>query len=373
MLKIGIVGTGSFGTTMAIVLAANVSKWETPPEIVMFVRRPEIFRKLSISRRHPEHDGLQDVELPDSIEFTESLAATLTGCTHLVFGVPSRFAESSLEDMKGLVDQKARVISLVKGFHFDARLCRLRMISSLIQDMLKIPADQICSLGGPNLYREIASNYSTGNRVHRACNATISSPDEGTAAEFRKLYFTEGVLRVYVGNDTIGAQICGALKNVIALMVGIGDGYREGQGMGRNFSASLITRASYEIGYFIRALGGRPETAYGLAGLGDMIATSLAGRSHAAGRKLAEGLSVEEVRRLMASDEIEAFHTLESVVRFLRELRIRNPNIALELPIIEAIYDVVYEGAAIDQAVDGVINRPPKREVRTDPYVKLAT
>lgn len=340
---------------------------------MMFVRRSELLEELQKSRIHPDYEVLHDVKLPDSIEFTSSLAETLNGCTHLVFGVPSRFAESSLEKIKRYIDldSKVKVVSLVKGFHFDAETCRLRAISFLIRDMLHIPAEHICSLGGPNIYKEIASNYSICNPVHRVCNTTISSTDESTAAEFQQFYFTPGVLRAYRSNDILGAQICGALKNVIALMVGTGDGYKNHQGMGKNFSASLMTRASYEISYFIRAFGGHPETAFGIAGLGDMIATSLAGRSYEAGIKFAEGLSIQEVQSAMAPYEIEAFHTLQNVVRFLKGVRSKNPNIALELPIIEAIYDIVYEGIDIDQAVNRVINRPLKREMRTDPYFHL--
>lgn len=371
-MKISILGSGSFGSTMAIVLANNLIAGEKGTEVKMYIRRSDLFEELVKTRIHPDYEVLADIPFPKNISFDLSLEDTVKEATHLIFAVPSKYAIQTLQKIKGLISQECKVISLVKGFFIDNQYNFMR-ISSLISNTLEIPYENICSLSGPNLYSEIACNYSIGSRIHRSCNVVFSSTSNKTAQEFQRLYYTKDIIRTYYSDDIISSEICGALKNVIAIMSGIGDGYKEGLGMGNNFKASLITRALFEFSYFTRALGGNPISVYGLAGLGDLIATSLNGRSYKAGLKIASGLSVDEVKAAMAPTEIEGFQTLTVIDKFLKSLRINNPNLHFHLPLIEIAYKLVFEKYDLDDAVNDIINRPLKKEIREDPYIKLSS
>jgi glycerol-3-phosphate dehydrogenase (NAD(P)+) len=265
--------------------------------------------------------------------------------------------------------EDCKVVSLVKGFHLDETNASFLRISTLISKSLKIPIEGVCSLSGPNVYQEIASNYAETNRMRRPCNAVVSSFNPSTAREFQEMYFAEGILRTYYSDDIVASEVCGALKNVYAIAAGASDGHHAGNGMGINFKASLLTRSAYELSYFVRALGGRPENVYGLAGIGDMIATCTRGRNWEAGRRIITGKPASQVEEEMRPNVLEGLQTLRVVNSWLRLLRRSNPALCLELPIFEATYRFVYEGLDFEEGVEQVINRPMKKEMRMDPYV----
>ena len=244
-------------------------------------------------------------------------------------------------------------------------------ISSLIKKTLAIDYRNICSLGGPNLYHEIAANYSQAKRMYRPCNTVISSIDQNTAIEFQELYFATNIIRTYYSDDITASEVCGALKNVIAFCAGAADGYNSGSGVGLNFKASLITRAAFEIGYFAHALVARVENVYGLAGIGDLIATCSQGRNWKAGQKFISGLTIDQVKEAMFPHEIEGLQTLTVMGEFIKSLRQNNPNVMIELPIVENIYKWVFDGVEFAEAVNRVLNRPLRKEFRTDPYISF--
>ncbi len=369
-MKFALFGSGSFGTTMAVVLADNMKRNFPDSRILMYIRRDELFGELIKNRIHPSYADLRDVPIPENITFTESIAEALEDATHCVFAVPSRYSEDMLLKMKPYFNSSCKVVSLVKGFHFSGG--KFYRISSLIKNVLNIEYDKICSLGGPNIYSEIASNYRRNDPMTMPCNAVVSSVSSDTAQDFQRIYYVKNILRTYTSSDIVAAEVCGALKNVIALASGLLDGYYNGMGFGINLKSSLITRALYEFGFFARALGASEEKVYGIAGLGDLIASCFCGRSYMAGRKLASGQKVQDVQADMKQYELEGLQTLKVVKSFLDSMHRDNPDVCLELPIIEGVYRIVYEDAEIRKEIHGMINRPLKSEFRQDPYISIS-
>jgi glycerol-3-phosphate dehydrogenase (NAD(P)+) len=175
----------------------------------MFVRRQDLYDQLQENRRHPGYEVLRTVPIPDNIFFTTSLEEALKGATHCVFAIPSRYSADILRQMTPHFPTACLIISLVKGFFFDDQNAQFYRISSLISRLLRIQPEHICSLGGPNIYQEIALNYTEDNPIHRPCNTVISSINSATAQEFQRLYFAKGILRTYYSDDIIASEVCG--------------------------------------------------------------------------------------------------------------------------------------------------------------------
>ena len=358
---------------MGVVLGNNLLRNGDSTPVWMFVRRENLYDHLDRNRRHPGYEVLRKVPVPDNIFFSPSLEDTLKGATHCVFAIPSCYSANILRQMARYYPSACLMLSLVKGFFFDEQNAQFFRISSLISRLLQIPPKQICSLGGPNIYQEIALNYAEDKPIHRPCNCAISSINSATAQEFQRLYFAEGILRTYYSDDIIASEVSGALKNVYAIAAGASDGYHSGTGMGINFKASLLTRANYEMSFFARALGGKPDNTYGLAGMGDLIATCTRGRNWEAGKQIVSGKSPAEVQKSMLPNVLEGLQTLRVLYRFMTIIRKANPNLSLELPILEATYQFAYGGLPYEEGVNQVINRPMKKEIRTDPYLSIAS
>lgn len=360
---------------MAILLAKNAEnpvKGLSPRDatITMFIRRQDLLEELRTSRIHPDYPAFQAIRFPGNITFTGSLTEALDDAKYCVFAVPSRYAAATLDLIAPHFEKTCKIISLVKGFHFDRNGTSFYRISELIQTKLGLPPVNVATLGGPTIYTEILANFAGPQPVYRPTNAVVSSISHDTAREFQERYFSPHVLRTYVSLDVIAAEVCGALKNVYAIAAGAADNYMD-VGKGVNFKASLITRAAYEMGYFARALGASQESVYGLAGVGDLIATCSAGRNWRAGGALIAGADVDAVERTMLPNVLEGFQTLRVMKAFLGLMRKRNPELQLELPILEAIYEFVFEGLKFDKGVDRIIDRPMKMERRSDPYLRL--
>lgn len=367
--KLAFIGTGSFGFTMAVVAAHGLDQARNPAVTTMWVRRDELCAALRQTRVHPDYDALADVPLPGRVELSTSLREVLADASHIVFAVPSRFALGILEEMQPYVASDVSVLSLVKGFYLSG--ARFTRMSELIAATLQLTRAQVCSLGGPNTYSEIASNFVfRPQERYRPCNIVVSGHSRPLAETFAGIYRIRDVIKPFVSDDLVAAEVGGALKNPVALLSGVADAMYEGRGMGVNFKASMLARAWFEVAHFARALGGDREKLYGVAGLGDLLATSFAGRSHSAGRLIGAGLSVDDVRAEMVPHEIEAFQTLSVMWTFLQELRASNPDVLLELPILEETYRIVFERKSFFHAVRDVINRPLRGDIRNDPYLR---
>ena len=268
-LKAALLGGGSWGTTVASLIARNapVKLWARDESTVD-----------EINGQHTNSKYLPGARLSSKLEATKSIKKAVSKCDVLVMGVPSQHFRSVLEQARDHLRPWVPVISLTKGLELNTH----KRMTEIINEVL--PGHPVGVLTGPNLAREII--------VGQAAASVIAMEDEIIVRELQQL-FHSGLFRVYTNTDLVGCELGGVLKNVIALAVGMGDG----QGAGDNTRSALITRGLAEITRLGVAMGGRPETFSGLAGMGDLIATctSAQSRNHYVGFELGKGRSLEEI------------------------------------------------------------------------------
>jgi glycerol-3-phosphate dehydrogenase (NAD(P)+) len=271
---VAVVGSGSWGTTFAKILA------DAGNDVTLWARRRELAREINETNRNSDY--LPGINLPASLSATSVLSDALEGAEQIYLAVPSQTLRANLEDMDGLGD--AIVVSLMKGVESGTGL----RMSEVIAEAGGVDPAKIAVVSGPNLALEIAKEQPTA--------AVASSIDKNTAAAVAKASTTH-YFKTFVNYDVVGTEFGGVLKNLIAVAVGIADGV----GYGENTKASIITRGLAEISAFAAAFGAEEQTMAGLAGLGDLIATceSPLSRNNTAGRLLGQGYRLEDVVRRM--------------------------------------------------------------------------
>lgn len=289
-VRVAVLGAGSWGTTFAKVLA------DSGNDVALWARRDAVAQ--AVARRHRNDDYLPGVALPESIEATSDLAWALRGASIVFLSVPSQSLRGLLQDVRPALPPDALVVSLMKGVEEGTGF----RMSAVIRDGLALPNARIAVVSGPNLALEIAREEPT------AAVVSASSLDTAmrVAAVCANRYFG-----TFVNTDVIGTEFGGVLKNLIALAVGI----VVGVGYGDNTKASVLTRGLAEMTAFATAFGAQPDTLAGLAGLGDLIATSESPRSrnNRAGRLLGQGYTKDDVLRTM--DQVaEGLASLEPVL-----------------------------------------------------------
>jgi glycerol-3-phosphate dehydrogenase (NAD(P)+) len=268
-LKVGLLGGGSWGTTVASLVTRNAP-------VRIWARNPETVEE--INTRHTNEKYLPGASLPERLVATHDIAEAVQSADVVVMGVPSQSFRSVLEEVRKHIRAWVPVISLTKGLELDTRMRMTEIINEVL------PGHPVGVLTGPNLAREIMSG--------QAAATVIAMEDEIIVRELQNL-FRSGLFRVYTNTDVIGCELGGVLKNIIAIAVGMGDG----QGAGDNTRAALITRGLAEITRLGVAMGGRAETFAGLAGMGDMIATctSPQSRNRHVGIELGRGRAMQEI------------------------------------------------------------------------------
>ncbi|RNE58509.1 NAD(P)H-dependent glycerol-3-phosphate dehydrogenase [Cryobacterium tepidiphilum] len=308
--RVAVLGAGSWGTTFAKILADGGA------DVVLWARRPELAREISEGRRNSDY--LPGINLPAHLRATSSLRDALAGAGQVFVSVPSQSLRENLVAAGDLLDPEAVIVSLMKGVE---RSSGLRM-SEVIGQVLPIAPERIAAISGPNLALEIAKEQPTA--------AVVSSASLETAQAVAKLA-TNGYFRSYVNTDVIGTEFGGVLKNLIAVAIGIVDGV----GYGENTKASIITRGLVEMTDFAVAYGAQPETLAGLAGLGDLIATSQSplSRNNTAGRLLGQGYGYNDVVKQMQQ-------TTEGLVSVGPILELAHAK-GVEMPIVEQVRQVL--------------------------------
>lgn len=268
-LKVGLLGGGSWGTTVASVVSRNapITLWARDAETVDGINRDQENRKY-----------LSGVKLPQALRATGDLGEAVAGADVLVMGVPSHSFRGVLEEARGHLRPWVPVISLTKGLE----LASGKRMTELIEEIL--PGHPVGVLTGPNLAREIMSG--------QAAASVLSMADEIVVRALQPL-FHSGLFRVYTNTDLLGCELGGVLKNIIAIAVGMGDGL----GAGDNTRAGLMTRGLAEITRLGVAMGGRAETFAGLTGMGDLIATctSALSRNRHVGVELGKGRHIDDI------------------------------------------------------------------------------
>lgn len=334
--SIAILGAGSWGTTFAKVVADAAAG--TGTRIRLWGRRAQVVEQINVEHRNQQY--LPDVILPFTIEASTDVADVLDGAQLVVLAVPAQTVRAQLKDWAHLIGGDAVVVSLMKGLEVgtDARM------SQVVSEVLGLGPERVVVVSGPNLAKEIAREEPTASVVSCADLAVA----KWVAAQCTAAYF-----RPYTNRDVVGVEIGGIVKNVIALAVGICDG----QHMGDNTKATVITRGLAETSRLALALGGEAETMAGLAGMGDMVATcaSPLSRNHTAGRLLGQGLSLDEVNAEM-TQVAEGIKSCQAVVEAARALDV-------EMPIAEAIAAVLAGHIGVDELGPLLLSRELKSEV----------
>lgn len=330
--RVSVIGAGSWGTTLAWLLANNGH------EVKLWARDPEHAAEVARQRRNGRY--LPDLRLPDTITLTSRLDEALAGSPVAFAAVPARALRAVLR-LAGR--WPAAVVSCAKGVEpasTNAGSPAFKRLSEVIEE--EMPGVPVAALSGPNLAAEIASGLPAATTVASASRSL---------ARLAQALLQQATFRVYTSTDLIGVELAGVMKNVIALAAGMCDGLS----MGDNAKATIITRGLAETTRFGVHLGGAERTFYGLAGLGDVVATctSPLSRNHEAGFQLALGESI--TGSVIGSLTAEGIGTVAAVYEYAGAQR-------LDLPITAEVYKVAYEGKDPREAMETLMTRESKAE-----------
>ncbi|ALE92494.1 glycerol-3-phosphate dehydrogenase [Arthrobacter alpinus] len=334
-VKIAVLGAGSWGTTFAKILGDAAAG--TDRKIVVWGRRQEVVDQINIHHRNPRY--LSTTELPANIGASTDAVEVLRDAELVVLAVPAQTLREQLRGWAGHLAKDVVVVSLMKGLELGTD----QRMSQVIEEELGLTPDRVVVISGPNLAMEIARQEPTASVV--AC------ADENTAKWVASVS-TPPYFRPYTVDDVVGVEIGGIVKNVIALCVGI----CEGQMVGDNTKASVITRGLAETTRLALALGGKAETMAGLAGLGDLVATcsSSLSRNHTAGRMLGEGLTLDEVNNRMTQ-------TAEGI-KSGRAVSDLAAKMGVDMPITNAVVGVLEGKLTVDELGPLLLARQLKSE-----------
>ena len=332
MAKVSVIGTTSWGTTLAIILANNGA------DVLLWARTGEEAQALEGPR---ENLGLlPGASFPSSMHVTASERDAAAGADMVVVAVPSRSFRENVRRFLPFWDRPCVVVSATKGLEMDTAK---RMSQILEEELPEAFRPGISALSGPNLSREVVQG--------RPTSTVVASRDGGSALQAQEL-FMSSTFRVYTNTDVVGVELGGALKNIVALGAGISDGL----GYGDNGKAAFITRGLAEITRLGVAAGAEPRTFAGLAGLGDLVATcsSPLSRNHYVGEQLAAGEKLDEILSSMRN-------VAEGVYTTVGALKLAS-GLGVEMPIAEATNRVLFQGLDPRQAVLELMARAPGPE-----------
>lgn len=335
MAKIGVIGAGSWGTALAALLYKNGN------EVTVWSIMEQEIAMLKEKREHL--DKLPGVKLPEDMEFTTDLEASINGKDMLVLAVPSPFTRSTSKSMAPYVADGQIIVNVAKGVEENT----LMTLSEIIEE--EIPQANVAVLSGPSHAEEVGRGIPT--------SIVVGAKNKETAEFIQDLFMNE-VFRVYISPDVLGIELGGALKNVVALAAGIADGL----GYGDNSKAALITRGSAEIARLGMAMGGKAQTFSGLTGMGDLIVTcaSMHSRNRRAGILIGKGYTMDEA---MAEVKmvVEGVYSAKAAMGLAKKYDV-------QLPIIEQVNMVLFEGKNAAEAVKDLMLRDKKVESSDIPF-----
>jgi glycerol-3-phosphate dehydrogenase (NAD(P)+) len=326
---VAVVGAGSWGTTIASLAAENTST-------LLWSRRADV--AASINRTHENQRYLPGFVLHPALRASSSLAEVVAQADVLVMGVPTHGFRDTLEALAPHLRPWVPIVSLAKGFEQGTNLRMTEVVNEVLDGH---PAGV---LTGPNLAKEILAGH--------AAAAVLAMADETIAERLQKVFSTNA-FRVYTNTDVVGCEIGGALKNIVALAAGMADGL----GTGDNTRAAVITRGLSEITRLGVAMGGRPSTFAGLAGMGDLVATCVShqSRNRYVGEQLGRGRRLDDIVA-----ELDQVAEGVKAVPVVHELAARH---GVDMPIVNEMYAVLVHGASPEMAYRALMLRKPKREV----------
>ena len=328
--KVGIIGAGSFGTALAMVLAGKGH------HVTLWARKPEQVEEMKLTGEN--HHYLPGVKLPPQIEFSDDLKETAADKDYIVFAVPAQSFRSVLTRTAGLFDLSVPVVNVAKGIE-KGSLLRLSQVAEEV-----IPGIKYAALSGPSHAEEVARKLPT--------TVAAAAHSHNLAQEIQELFFTDR-FRVYTNEDLAGVELGGALKNIIALGAGISDGL----GFGDNAKAAMMTRGITEMTRLGLKMGAELKTFSGLTGIGDLIVTctSMHSRNRRCGILIGEGTEPEEAIKRIGM-VVEGISTAEAAYALAQRYNI-------EMPITESIYQVIHGETDAKSAVAALMNREMKNEM----------
>ena len=329
MSKIAVFGGGSWGTAFSTVLA------DAGNDVTIWARRQELADQISAGRND---DYLPGLELSSSISGTTDPAEAVEGADIVVLSVPSQSLRDNLAGWGDVLGDRI-IVSLMKG----VELGTTKRMSEVIAEAGGVPTERIAVVSGPNLAKEI---------VQRQPAATVIACPEESAADRVAAAVATSYFRPYTSPDLVGAEVGGAVKNVIALAVGMA----EGMGLGDNTKSSIITRGLAEMTRLGVALGADARTFAGLAGVGDLIATCMSplSRNHSFGVGLGQGMTVAEVQE-KTRQTAEGVKSCASIYELARDYDV-------DVPIIEQVNACVHHGVSVHDMVHALLSRARKSE-----------
>ena len=329
MAKVGIIGAGSWGTALSLLLHKNgnqVTVWSAlEDEIAMLLAE------------HEQKDKLPGVKLPEDMIFTTDLEEAVKDSEVLILAVPSPFTRSTAERMSPYMKEGQIIVNVAKGIEEKT----LMTLSEIIEQ--EIPAAEVAVLSGPSHAEEVGRGIPT--------TIVVGTGRKETAERLQNLFMNE-VFRVYTSSDVLGIELGAALKNVVALAAGIADGL----GYGDNTKAALITRGIAEIARLGISMGDRIETFYGLTGIGDLIVTcaSMHSRNRRAGILIGKGYTMEAAMKEVKM-VVEGVYSAKAGYALAQKYQV-------SMPIIEQVNRVLFEGASAADAVKELMLRDKKVE-----------
>ena len=330
--KVAVLGGGSFGTVLANIAASNGS------DVYLWVRDSEqalrINSECANSVYHPE------LQLSSNIHASEDLDEVIKGSSIILVATPSLIFENIIQRIASKINKGAHIISCTKGIKLDP----FRSMSDIISTNINSNDNQIGVLSGPNLAKEIAENKVSGTVIASSSKDLINDVKE---------ILSSGTFKIYSSDDVQGVELAGALKNIYAIICGMADS----MGVGENALGLILTRSMAEMSRFAVAKGANPITFLGLAGMGDLVATctSNLSRNYQLGYHLGNGLDLESAK--------EKVGQVAEGIRTLEVIKNESSNLGIKMPLVDSLYNIIYESAKIKTLIDDLVNNPNEVDV----------
>ncbi|MEO0072334.1 MAG: NAD(P)H-dependent glycerol-3-phosphate dehydrogenase [candidate division WOR-3 bacterium] len=332
-MRIAFIGAGRWAFTLALLLyhkGKEVKLWEPREDINIDEQKKKLLTNFP-----------SDIEFPQGITVTKNLEEVITNADVIFFAVPAQVLRDALLRIIRLKNEYFRskpiLVSAIKGLENTTN----KRMSQILEEFFS--GYKIAVLGGPGIPYEIVRNTPT---------ALVVASNDLETAEFVQSILSSETVRIYTQSDVVGTEIGGALKNIYAIAGGICDGLK----FGANTKAALVTRGLYEMIRFGVAFNANPMTLAGLAGIGDLIVTAYSSysRNRLLGEKIAQGMKLEDILRT-SSGVIEGLTSVVSAYRLANKMKI-------EVPIMEAVYEILYKNAEISKTIKKLMARPLRAE-----------
>jgi len=347
---ISIIGDGGMATVMAILLCEKAESSKSESRYVVRMWGYDSRQLADIEKCRENKKFLPGYKLPEALVFEPDDERIMTGADLIVSAVPCQFMRPVWNRLKNYVPEDVPIVSVAKGIENETLLRPTQIIADVLGEKrlsavasAKAEASRYAVLSGPTIADELARKL--------PATACAASEDESLARDIQHT-FNCSWLRIYTNTDIVGVELAAACKNIIAIAAGIIDGI----GAGDNTKAALLTRGLAEISRLGVAMGARPQTFAGLAGLGDLVTTCISpkGRNRSFGERVGKGQTVKQAQAANES-VVEGVATCESVVALANKHNI-------EMPITQAVYEVLFEDKPVEKAIADLMSRQLKAE-----------